>query len=39
MKKNSLTLSQACEGLIRYKSAIGLSRHTIRNYRTAFAKL
>jgi integrase/recombinase XerD len=39
MKKSNLTLSQACEGLIRYKVATGLSPHTVRNYRTSFAKL
>ncbi len=38
MKKN-ITLSQACDGVVRYKSATGLSPNTIRNYRTTFAKL
>jgi integrase/recombinase XerD len=37
--KKSITLSQACDGLVRYKSATGLSPNTIRNYRTTFAKL
>jgi len=39
MKKSTITLSQACDGLVRYKSATGLSPNTIRNYRTTFAKL
>jgi hypothetical protein len=34
-----LTLSQACEGMIRYKMAIGRSRHTIADYRVSFKKL
>ena len=34
-----LTLSQAIEGLIRFKTAAGLSPNTLRNYRTSFAKL
>ncbi|MCK5647144.1 MAG: hypothetical protein KAH97_10205 [Anaerolineales bacterium] len=34
-----LTLSQACEGMIRYKTAIGRSRHTIADYRVSFKKL
>ena len=37
--KRSITLSQACDGLVRYKSATGMSPNTIRNYRTTFAKL
>jgi len=37
--KKSITLSQACDGLVRYKSATGMSPNTIRNYRTTFAKL
>ena len=37
--KKSITLTQACDGLVRYKSATGLSPNTIRNYRTTFAKL
>jgi hypothetical protein len=37
--KKSITLTQACDGLVRYKSATGISPHTIRNYRTTFAKL
>ncbi len=39
MKKSAITLSQACDGLVRYKSATGMSSNTIRNYRTTFAKL
>ena len=35
MKKN-ITLSQACDGVVRYKSATGMSPNTIRNYRTTF---
>ena len=35
----SLTFSQACEGLIYYKTAIGLSPHTLTDYRVSFAKL
>jgi hypothetical protein len=35
----SLTFSQACEGLIYYKTAIGLSPHTLIDYRVSFAKL
>jgi integrase/recombinase XerD len=34
-----LTLSQACEGMIRYKMATGRSRHTIADYRVSFKKL
>ncbi len=34
-----LTLSQACKGMIRYKMAIGRSRHTIADYRISFKKL
>jgi hypothetical protein len=34
-----LTLSQACEGMIRYKMAIGRSEHTIADYRVSFKKL
>ena len=37
--KKSITLSQACDGVIRYKSAVGMSPHTIRNYRNSFTKL
>ena len=37
--KMSITLSQACDGVIRYKSAVGMSPHTIRNYRNSFTKL
>jgi hypothetical protein len=34
-----ITLSQACDGLVRYKTAVGKSPYTLRNYRTSFAKL
>ena len=37
--KKSITLTQACDGLVRYKSATGMSPNTIRNYRTTCAKL
>ena len=37
--KRSIILTQACDGLVRYKSATGMSPNTIRNYRTTFAKL
>ena len=37
--KKSISLTQACDGLVRYKSATGMSPNTIRNYRTTFAKL
>ncbi|MEJ5197841.1 MAG: phage integrase SAM-like domain-containing protein, partial [Anaerolineae bacterium] len=37
--KKRITLSQACEGMLRYKSAAGLSANTLRNYRVSFAKL
>ena len=36
--KKSITLTQACDGLVRYKSATGMSPNTIRNCRTTFAK-
>ena len=39
MKKSAITLSQACDGLVRYKSAVGMSPNTVRNYRVTFAKL
>lgn len=35
----ALTLNQAAQGMILYKTAIGLSPRTIRNYRTSFDKL
>jgi len=35
--KKSISLTQACDGLVRYKSATGMSPNTIRNYRTTFA--
>jgi integrase/recombinase XerD len=34
-----LTLSQACEGMLRYKTASGKSKHTIAEYRVTFKKL
>jgi integrase/recombinase XerD len=34
-----ITFSQACDALIRAKTAAGKSPYTIRNYRTSFAKL
>jgi integrase/recombinase XerD len=34
-----LTLSQACEAMIRYKIAAGKSTHTISDYRNSFKKL
>jgi len=37
--KKSITLSQACDGLVRFKNAAGMSPNTLRNYRTTFAKL
>jgi hypothetical protein len=36
---NTLTLSQACEGMLRYKAATGKSPHTIIDYRSSFKKL
>ncbi len=36
--RKSITLSQACEGILCYKSAAGLSPNTLSNYRTSFAK-
>src|SRR5512139_2544269 len=35
----SITLSQACEGLIYYKNAVGKSPHTTLEYRANFRKL
>jgi hypothetical protein len=37
--EKSISLTQACDGLVRCKSATGMSPNTIRNYRTTFAKL
>jgi hypothetical protein len=37
--KKRIPLTQACDGLVRYQSATGMSPNTIRNYRTTFAKL
>ncbi|MBT7017801.1 MAG: tyrosine-type recombinase/integrase [Anaerolineae bacterium] len=34
-----LTLSQACEGMVRYKQATGKSENTISEYRNTFKKL
>ena len=39
MSKKSVTLSQACEGMIRYKQATGKSENTIADYRVTFKKL
>ncbi len=39
MSTNYITLSQACEGMIRYKQASGKSDHTISDYRVTFKKL
>jgi len=33
-----LALSLACEGLLRYKTASGMSPHTIEDYRSSFKK-
>ena len=38
-KSTSLTLSQACEGMLHYKTATGKSPHTISDYRNTFNKL
>jgi len=37
--KKLVNLSQACDGLLRYKNAAGVSPYTLRNYRTSHAKL
>jgi hypothetical protein len=39
MSKKSITLSQACEGMIRYKKATGKSENTIADYSVTFKKL
>jgi len=39
MSKKSITLSQACEGMIRYKQATGKAENTISDYRVTFKKL
>ncbi|MCJ7432356.1 MAG: hypothetical protein MUO77_02590 [Anaerolineales bacterium] len=39
MSRKSITLSQACEGMIRYKQATGKSENTIADYRVTFKKL
>jgi integrase len=36
---SKLTLKQACEGMIHYKTAAGKSPHTILDYRNTFKKL
>jgi len=36
---HKITLVQACEGLIRTKTAAGLSPHTIADYKNTFKKL
>jgi hypothetical protein len=38
-KEQTILFSQACEGMIRYKQAIGLSVHTISDYSVSFKKL
>jgi hypothetical protein len=37
--KKSITLTPACDGLVRYKNATGMSPNTIRNDHTTFATL
>ena len=37
--KKSITVSQACDGLVRYCKRDRHEPNTIRNYRTTFAKL
>jgi len=36
---HKITLVQACEGLLRTKTAAGLSPHTIADYKNIFKKL
>ena len=36
---HKITLEQACEGLVRYKTAVGLSPHTIADYKNTINKL
>jgi hypothetical protein len=36
---SQITLAQACEGLVRYKTVVGLSPHTIADYKNTFKKL
>jgi integrase/recombinase XerD len=38
-KKYKILFSQACEGMIRYKAAVGMSDHTITDYKISFRKL
>jgi integrase/recombinase XerD len=38
-KKSSITLSQACQGMILYRQAEGKSPHTISDYKNTFKKL
>ncbi len=38
-RRTTLTLSQACTGFICYKIAVGMSPHTIADYRNAFNRL
>lgn len=38
-RRTTLTLSQACTGFIYYKTAVGMSPHTIADYRNTFNKL
>ncbi len=39
MSKKSVSLSQACEGMVRYKQATGKAENTISDYRVTFKKL
>jgi hypothetical protein len=39
MSRKTILLSQACEGMIRYKQATGKSENTIADYRVTFKKL
>ena len=34
-----ITLAQACKGVVQYLTAVGLSPHTISDYKTTFKKL
>ena len=39
LSKKSISLSQACEGMICYKQATGKSENTISDYRVTFKKM
>ncbi len=39
MSRKTILLSQACEGMIRYKQASGKSENTIADYRVTFKKV